>query len=236
MTRYLNISIFIIILFAVFAARGKSSSASDLPQAGSAEQLRTGMFFISDEALNPDLQFETQQGTLITSEDFRGHYSVFFFGYSSCPSFCPEIVEHMSSIARALPRPYSPMTPVKQKHLSAEIDFYFVSIDPENDTPEQMAQFLKNYPSPITGLITPIETVDEMAEYFRVHVAHARGEDGHIAHSASLVMLDPLGRACGVITNLNDTKAVAQDLVSIVRRLKPSVEKALATGASQLSA
>lgn len=212
MTRFLSIIALSLCLILGLFLRAHATRAQhgSLPQAGYSEQLRSGIFFVSDKALNPELKFEDHTGAALTSSSFQGNYHIFFFGYSTCPSFCPEIVQKMSDIAQA-----------------SSFDhwrFVFVSIDPENDTPEQLSTFLHNYPSEILGLRGSFDVVEEMAEYFRVHVGQARGEDGHIAHSASLVVLDPQGRACGLLSDLEDPNQVAKDCGYIQSRLATSIK------------
>lgn len=219
MTKQLSWLTFIIIfgLFYIFFNKYQSDSniTIDLTKA---IQLDSGLLFYTNNALNPHLDFETSDGKTLNSHKFEGNYSVFFFGYTSCPSFCPEITEKMSAIVQALPRQYKQH--MKNMPAHSLFKFYFVSIDPENDTPSQLSAFLSSYEAPIIGLRGSIEAVQEMAEYFRIHVSQARGADGHIAHSASLVILNPQGRACAIISDLNDPIKVASDLIFIEKSLR----------------
>lgn len=223
MIRQLSWLTFIIIsgLFFIFFNKYQSHQSTTQGELSKATQLDTGLLFHTDNPLNSHLTFETHSGMLLNSEDFKGNYSVFFFGYTSCPSFCPEITQKMSAIMQALPRHYTHSTKSMPTH--SLFKFYFVSIDPENDNPHQLSEFLLSYEAPIIGLRGSGQTIQEMAEYFRIHVAQARGADGHIAHSASLVVLNPLGSACAIMTDLNDSKKVAADLIFIEKSLRPQI-------------
>lgn len=205
MTRQLFLLSSLIIAGLIFFYFQKSHGPQQ--QSIQVQQLESGLYFQSPASLEIPCVFETHRAQQVGLEEFDNHYSIFFFGYSTCPAICPEITQKMSDIAQAL----SDISPKKRPLFR----FYFVSIDPENDSSEQLASFLAAYPAPMTGLRSDQETIAHLAEYFRIHVAQARGEDGHIAHSASLVVMDPARRACAFITDLSDREQVAADLLAI---------------------
>ena len=67
-----------------------------------------------------------QNGAAITEAAFRGHPSVVFFGFTNCPEICPTTLAEMDGWLKQI------------GDEGKDIHAYFVSVDPERDTPEVM--------------------------------------------------------------------------------------------------
>jgi protein SCO1/2 len=50
-----------------------------------------------------------------------------------------------------------------------KLNAFFVSVDPERDTPELLAQYVSNVTDRITGISGPPEKVSEMIKGFKVY-------------------------------------------------------------------
>lgn len=168
-------------------------------------ELPTGSVFLSQETA-PMLSFMTDHDEHWECPKDIRKWSLFFFGYTQCPAFCPEILQQIDRIGRQIP--------------PGLIDFYFVSIDPDNDSPRQMNQFLKQYHTPIIGLTGDIEEVHKLAQFFKVHVEMASEKTEHIEHAAVLAMMDPQGHACALLRDLQSPKKSAQDIYQILYSIK----------------
>lgn len=72
----------------------------------------------------------------------RKPLNLFFFGFTECPDICPITL-----------REYSSAFLMKEFATIADsIDFYFVSVDPNTDSPEVIASYLDSYSAKIFGL------------------------------------------------------------------------------------
>lgn len=168
------------------------------------ESLRSGSM-IRDIRKLPSLKLQDDNGFDITSSSFEGQWSLFFFGYATCPDFCPQILKHMDAIGRFIP----------DEHLKK----YFVTINPENDSPKVMRDFLTVFPHHIHGLTGDKEQIFSMIDFFRITADTKANYQGHIEHSATLVLLSPQGHMCGIFNDLEDTKSVIDDIYYIQRTL-----------------
>jgi protein SCO1 len=160
-------------------------------------QLDSGVIFKSQHQI-PKVEFTTHLGDGITEDSFQGHWSLFFFGYSNCPEFCPTIVKAMDEIGKYLN--YSDM------------NYYFVSIDPLNDTPERLKDFLSDYKTPIIGLSGEYDQMHNLSSFFKLTVEKAENQERHIEHSASLVLVSPSGYPIALITDYKNPKKIAKDI------------------------
>ncbi len=94
-------------------------------------------------------------GRTVTESDFGGRYLLVFFGFSNCPDVCPTT---LADIARALDL------------LGADADAVqplFVSLDPERDTPERLAEYVKAFHPKIIGLTGAPEQIAAVAKEYR---------------------------------------------------------------------
>lgn len=140
-------------------------------------------------------------------EDFRGKWLLVFFGFTHCPDVCPTTLYDMQDLTVALGSAASQLQPV------------FVSVDPQRDTPEVMAEYLSNFDAPIIGLTGTPEQVADAAQSFRVYYKQRDLEDGDyfMDHSAALHLLNPAGRFVRVFGPQDTPDAIAANLLTLMQ-------------------
>lgn len=83
---------------------------------------------------NLSSKWETPDGTKIHLEDLKGKVLTMVMIYTSCKTACPKLTADMKVIE------------AKVGHQNLEdLRYVLISIDPKNDTPEKMREFIKNY-------------------------------------------------------------------------------------------
>lgn len=88
---------------------------------------------ISDLSIyNLPSQWTTQDGKTIKMEDLKGKVLAMVMIYTSCKAACPRLVADMRNIEKQIP-----------DAKKDDVEFVFVSIDPETDTPERLKAFAK---------------------------------------------------------------------------------------------
>lgn len=124
-----------------------------------------------------------QNGDPITEQAFLGHPTVLFFGFTHCPEVCPTTLYELSSWFNEL------------GDEGSDIKAYFVSIDPERDTPELLGGYLSNVTDRVIGITGDPEKVREMARGFNIYFKRIETEDGDYTmdHTASIILLDSQG-------------------------------------------
>jgi cytochrome oxidase Cu insertion factor (SCO1/SenC/PrrC family) len=107
-----------------------------------------------------------------------------FFGYTHCPDVCPL---ELATMAAALDR----LGPAAD-----DVAAFFVSVDPERDTPEQLAAYVALFHPRITGLTGTTEAVAAAAGAFRAYYARVEQADGAYTmdHFARTLVLDRDGQ------------------------------------------
>ncbi|HYE50875.1 MAG TPA: SCO family protein [Azospirillaceae bacterium] len=123
-------------------------------------------------------------GKPVTEADYAGKYKLMFFGYTFCPDICPT---ELQVVAQALDQLGGD---------AAQVQALFVTIDPERDTPAQMAEYVGLFHPAITGLTGTPEQVAAMAKSWRVYAAKAPGGDPDayiMDHSTYTYLMAPDG-------------------------------------------
>lgn len=142
-----------------------------------------------------------QDGQPITEAAFRGQPSAVFFGFTHCPEVCPTTLFEMDGWLKQL------------GDEGKDIRAYFVSIDPERDTPEIMKTYVGNVSDRITGVTGEPDRVQAMAKSFGIFSRRVELEGGDYTmdHTASVLLLDASGDFFGTIAyEENPETAVAK--------------------------
>ncbi len=150
----------------------------------------------------PDFTLTDQTGQPVRLSSLRGEPVAVTFVYTRCPdaTACPMTVAKFAKLNAALAKE-------KAGRLLA------VTVDPENDTPEVLADFAKRIgadPSRWKFLTGRPDAVARVAESFGVLYY---SDHGRIVHSQAVAVLDPDGRLASIYYGSDwEPEQVLQDL------------------------
>lgn len=135
-------------------------------------------------------ELQDQHGEPVGPDRLTDRWSLVFFGYLDCPDVCPTSLHAMREMRRHL-----------AEGGGEPPRFVFVSVDPANDTPEDIADYLAWYDPEFIGLHGPAEQVAKLADSMAVKYEEFVDEDGRrsIDHTSSLMIVDPKGRMVGAL-------------------------------------
>jgi protein SCO1/2 len=126
-----------------------------------------------------------QTGAEVTEETYQGTWQIVFFGYTYCPDICPT---NLWTVTTALDQ----LGP-----LADQVSPIFITIDPQRDTPEQLAAYHEAFHPRFSMLTGTQAQVAAAAKEFRVYYAKVESEDATeylMDHSTITYLLDPDGR------------------------------------------
>ena len=152
------------------------------------------------------LELLDHNGVARTLADFRGKVITVFFGYTQCPDVCPTALSGMSQV---------------MQELGADADrvqVLFVTVDPERDTPELLAEYMPAFDRRFLGLYGTPERIAAVARDFRVFYRKSGAAEGHytIDHSAGTYVFDPAGRLRLYVKHAEDPKLIAADIRALL--------------------
>lgn len=142
-------------------------------------------FLLEPPEKAPELDLVDQHHTPFRLADHEGNVVVVFFGYTNCPDVCPATLVYYTQVKREL------------GPLADRVRFVFVSVDPEYDTPEHLAQYINRFDSTFYGLSgTDEQTAQVIADYgvYVEKVEDANSPVGYwVNHSSLSYVIDPDG-------------------------------------------
>ncbi|MCJ8148611.1 SCO family protein [Shinella sedimenti] len=167
---------------------------------------------IAGEPFGVPFQLVAQDGTPVTEKAFTGKPTALFFGFTHCPEVCPTTLFELNGwLGKVDPD-------------GSKLQAYFVTIDPERDTPELIGQYVGNVSKRITGISGEPSKVLEMAKGFRVYyrkvpLDEAKPDgDYTMDHTASVFLLDAKGRFVGTIAYGENAETAEQKLANLITR------------------
>ncbi len=120
-----------------------------------------------------------------TLADFRGKAVTLFFGYTQCPDVCPTSLATMAEVMRQLGGE------------ADKVQVLFVTLDPERDTKELLAEYVPAFDARFLGLYgNPAQTADVVKEFRVFYRKSGNVDSGHytIDHTAATYVFDPQGQ------------------------------------------
>lgn len=119
--------------------------------------------------------------------DYHGNTVVLYFGYTYCPDMCPAALAKLGVALRHLPKP-----------LQQKTQGIFISVDPQRDTIERLAQYTRVFSDKIIGATADPDTIREIAGrygvfYHRVNL-DADTKEYFIDHTSQFYLIDSNGQ------------------------------------------
>lgn len=155
-----------------------------------------------EEAYGAPFQLVDQKGLPITEADFRAQPAAVFFGFTHCPEVCPTTLFELDGWLDQL------------GDEAGNVRAFFVSIDPERDTPEIMDRYVSNVSDRITGVTGKPADVAAMAKSFNIYTKKVETEGGDYTmdHTASVILLKKGGGFGGTIAYEENPEAALAKL------------------------
>jgi protein SCO1/2 len=150
-----------------------------------------------------DFRLTDPSGATRTLADFRGKVVVVFFGFTQCPDVCPTTLSDMAEV---------------RKRLGAsgeQVQVIFVTLDPERDTPQVLAQYVPAFDPTFIGLRGTPEETAAVAKDFKVFYQKVAGrtETSYtLDHTAGSYVFDRDGRLRLFVRHANGIDPILADL------------------------
>src|SRR5215468_7846743 len=128
-------------------------------------------------------------GKSVTDRDYLGKPTLVFFGFTNCPDVCPSTLLEITN---------------QLKELGPDADrlnVLFITVDPERDTPQQLALYLSSFDPRITGLSGSPENILAAIMAYHVYAKKVPLKDREYTmdHIATVFMMDSEGRYVGAM-------------------------------------
>ena len=117
---------------------------------------------------------------IITDKSFKGPLTAIFFGFTNCPDICPMTLSNLDIVIDNL-----------EKKKKEKFKVFFVSIDPQRDTPEVIKEYLNSFENKIYGITGDPKKIFLMSQSWGVMSEKIFTGEGEylINHSSSIILL-----------------------------------------------
>lgn len=159
-------------------------------------------------ALQP-FSLKDQHGRSFANKELLGQWTFLNFGYTHCPDICPTTLAMLKNMGERL----------QSSKASAAHQVAFVSVDPERDSQQRLAEYLKYFDPSFLGVTGSDDELQRLTKPLGILYAKVTTEKsamGYVMdHSASIILVDPKGRYYALFSQPHDPGIMAQDFISI---------------------
>ena len=154
-----------------------------------AENKNSGALIEPLAAIGGPFELVSGTGETVTDKTFAGKPTVLFFGFTFCPDVCPTTLSELQGWMAALDGD------------ADKLNYAFVTVDPERDTPDVMRDYVWAFDKRITPLTGSRKQIDAMIKAYRVYAKKVPLDDGDYTmdHSAAVYLMDADNRFVGTI-------------------------------------
>jgi len=186
--------------------------------------LESAMLLPGGKQLNDFNLIHFGQGEF-TLDSIKDDWSLFFFGYTRCPDVCPTELFTLAEMMNKIEANPAAVKAVPQ--------VVFVSVDPQQDSPEALQKYAGYYHKSFKGVTGEQEEVNKLAAHigiFHERVYHLNGkvlvlqddqipaglENSYLVnHSATIILTNPEGNMHAVFSAPHDPEVMIRDLAAI---------------------
>lgn len=168
----------------------------------------------------PDFSLQRHDGSTLTLDSLKGHWTLVFIGFTHCPDVCPTTLAELRQAQKqwqALPEATRPRV-------------LFVSVDPERDTPEHTGRYAHAFHADTLAATGELPALERFARslslvFMKQSPDNAeRPEIYAVDHSASLAVINPQMQMAGVIqpdprSHSFEPDKIARDFILLSKNL-----------------
>lgn len=153
-----------------------------------------------------EFELVNQAGTGFSRQQLLGRWTVLFSGFTHCPDICPATLGILRSAGHEL-------------EARGDLQTVFVSVDPQRDTPQRLAEYLGLFDEDWIGLTGDAGEIGRLLasmQMAHVRVPTTKGEYT-MDHAAAVALIDPDARMIAYWPAPLEARALAEDLNRLPR-------------------
>lgn len=189
------------VVFSGLAILSLAGTACEQPTARSGPVVTVG-----EADIGGAYQLVNHHGETVTQDSFLGRPQLIYFGFSFCPDVCPTALQQMGMAMAEVDPEGLYFQPI------------FISVDPERDTPEALAQYVtaRGFAPGLVGLTGTVEQVEQAKGAYKIYakkVEDPTSTAGYTVDHISLIFLmDENGKFADVFSHETTTTEMIRRL------------------------
>jgi protein SCO1/2 len=149
---------------------------------------------IDSPQLLSDFNLKDQYGNTFGVDQFKGHWSMVFVGFTACPDVCPMTLSNLEAVRAEMGFRMSPERIPK---------IVFLAVDPDRDTAmlkDYLSYFHPKYIG-ITGLVTEIDKlIRGLDAFYRLEQKYPGDSSYNVVHTATVSIISPEAKIVATIS------------------------------------
>ena len=152
------------------------------------------------------VQLVDHRGEEFDVERLQNRWSLIYFGFTNCPDLCPLTLTQFAKVDEELGTEPTP-----------PIQYIFVSVDPDRDTPDQLGAYVEFFLPELIGVTGNSVDLENFASQLAVGFkAHSdKGENYPVDHSNAILLVNPAAEFQAVLTAPHTAERLAADFRAI---------------------
>ncbi|KAM9457501.1 protein SCO1 homolog, mitochondrial [Clarias gariepinus] len=145
------------------------------------------------------------------SEDYLGQWVLIYFGFTHCPDICPDELEKMIEVVDEIDRitTLPDLTPI------------LITIDPERDTPEALAAYVKEFSPKLIGMTGTLAQIEQVSRAYRVYYSQGPKDDDNdyiVDHTIIMYLVGPDGKFVDYYGQNKKSAEISSSIASHMRK------------------
>ena len=143
-----------------------------------------------------DFSLKDMNNNIITQDSFNGPLTAIFFGFTHCPDVCPMTLNKLDLVLDRIDK--------KKKN---KLKVFFISVDPERDTPKVVKNYLSSFDNKFVGITGEPEKIFLLYKSWGIISQKIFLENGeyNIDHSSPVILLKD-GKFIAKLSHRDDIK------------------------------
>lgn len=220
----------IIVLLVIIAVGGYFSfNKNNNTHPAVAPEIKALTLLPTPKVLDKKLAFTDHNKQAFGIKNLQGKWSIFFFGYTSCPDVCPM---QMSLLKQLVASP----------EITEKPQAILASIDPQRDTPERLKAYVQGFNPDFIGISAEKPELERFARELGVYYEYAETSKGvgqdhsqhqhheqhkdktaenknyELNHTASFILINPKGEYAGLFTAPYDIKKIVNAYNKVTKK------------------
>ena len=157
--------------------------------------------------LEENKTYRTTINDSFNNDSLKDHITLVFFGYASCPDFCPDTLAKMNKLFKT----------VSENNQNKKLQLLFISIDPKDEM-EVMKKYVEYFNKDFIGMSMNGNNLDEVIKKAGVYVkkVSSEGDIDFYDHTGAIFIVNSDAKVIGIYTPpiLNDL--ILEDIVKVL--------------------
>ncbi len=143
-----------------------------------------------------DFELKDMNNNSITQDSFNGPLTAIFFGFTNCPDVCPMTLNKIDIALDKI-----------EKNKKKNIKVFFISVDPDRDSPKVIKDYLSNFENNFIGITGDPGKIFLLSQSWGIISQKIFFENGdyNIDHSSPVILLKD-GKYIAKISHRDDIK------------------------------